>query len=132
MAKIDEKTLQEAVARGIPRSGGYAPPPYTPPQEVEESVEEDYEEPKPRRRATNNAIDDYRDKYFARNEYPSRQLLYVSEELHESLTEVTKGVGGKRATLSSYVENILRSHLTKHKEMLNGVHKRKYKCPIGW
>lgn len=133
MTKIDEQTLKDAVARGIPRAGGYVPPKHdTPLANDDDDYEEEIEEQLPKRRKGNKAMNEYRDKYFVRSEQQGRQLIYVSEEIHESLSEVVKVVGGKRATLSSYVENILRTHLTENKELLNGDHKRRYKCPIGW
>ncbi len=125
MAKIDEQTLKDAVARGIPRSGGYTLPP---PSSSEDSEEDNVT----KRGKCDNSIDEYKTKYFAKTDHSARQLIYVSEEVHESLSNIVKGIGDKKATIGSYVENILRYHLSEHKEMLNGVHKRKYKSPIGW
>lgn len=136
MTKIDEQTLKEAVARGIPSSGGYLPPPYTHHDNIEEESDDDpaNNEPSPlkNRCKGSNSIEDYRKRYFTRLDIPTRQLIYVSEEVHESLMDIVKVIGGKRATMGSYVENILRSHLSDHKELLNRVHKSKYKSPVKW
>ncbi len=130
MAKIDEQALKSAVARGIPRIGGYAPPEYTP---TEEFYDNDVDiEPAPKRKGRKGEIDSYRIKYLSKVDVPTRQLIYVSEELHEALTKIVQGVGGKRATLGSYVDNILRNHLSEHKELLNSVHKTRYSVPIQW
>ena len=126
MAKIDEQTLKDAVARGIPRNGGYIPQAYTPPDEL------DNDDPTPKRKGRKGAIDDYRGKYLIKVDAPARQLIYVSEELHDALTKIVQGIGGKRATLSGYVENIMRAHLSEHKELLNSVHKTQYTVPIQW
>lgn len=131
MAKIDEQTLKDAVARGIPRTGGYVPPAYTSPEELDND-DNDSVESTSKRKGRKGVIDDYRIKYLSKVDVPTRQLIYVSEELHESLTKIVQGIGGKRATLSSYVENILRNHLSEHKELLNSVHKTQYSVPIQW
>lgn len=127
MTKIDEQTLKEAVAKGIPTAGGYVPTTYTSPQD-----EEDNDESIQKRKGRSTAIEDYRKKYLCKTEVPGRQFIYVSEELHESLLDIVKVIGGKRATLGGYVENLLRDHLSEHKEMLNSVHKSKYKSPVKW
>ena len=130
MAKIDEQTLKDAVARGIPRNGGYVPPTYPPPDEFDD--DDDKIESIPKRKGRKGAIDDYRGKYLIKVDAPARQLIYVSEELHDALTKIVQGIGGKRATLSGYVENIMRGHLSEHKELLNSVHKTQYTPPIQW
>ncbi len=136
MTKIDEQTLKDAVARGIPSSGGYVPPPYSHSDDIEEDNDDDptSNEPPPQRSKGKgySAIEDYRQRYFARVDVPTRQLIYVSEEVHESLMDIVKVIGGKKATMGSYVENILRLHLSDHKELLNRVHKSKYKSPVKW
>lgn len=131
MAKIDEQTLKDAVARGIPKSGGYVPPAYTPPSTSEaDNIIEEQQTPKSKGRT--KAIDEYCQTYMSRNEVQGRQLVGVSDEVHESLSRIVADIGGKRIPLSGYVENILRAHLSEHKELLNGDHKRRYKCLIGW
>lgn len=126
MTKIDEQELKDAVARGIPSSGGYQPPTHN-------SLEEDYEgEQTPKRKGRNSAIEEYRKEYLQKTEVAGRQLIYVSEELHAGLIDIVKVIGGKHATLGGYVENILRSHLSEHKELINSVHKTRYKAPVQW
>lgn len=137
MTKIDEQTLKDAVARGIPRTGGYVPPSYMPPTDMDidedEESEDDEETLHPKRKSKiNSAIDEYRKSYLFKIDVPARQLIYVSEEVHESLMDIVKVIGGKKATMGSYVENILRSHLSEHKELINRVHKSKYKSPVKW
>ncbi len=136
MTKIDEQTLKDAVARGIPSSGGYAPKPYIHSGDIKEESDDElaHNEPSPQknRGKEDSAIENYRKRYFARVDLPTRQLIYVSEEVHESLMDIVKVIGGKRATMGSYVENILRLHLSDHKELLNRVHKSKYKSPVKW
>lgn len=136
MTKIDEQTLKEAVARGIPSSGGYVPSPNTHHDNIEEEYDDELanNEPSPQRSRgkDGSAIENYRQRYFARVDVPTRQLIYVSEEVHESLMDIVKVIGGKKATMGSYVENILRLHLSDHKELLNRVHKSKYKSPVKW
>ncbi len=129
MTKIDEQTLKDAVARGIPHSGGYIPNPCIDNDEEENELETS---PLKSKNRCGSAIDEYRKKYFLKVDVPARQLIYVSEDIHESLMDIVKVIGGKKATISSYVENILRSHLIENKELINRVHKSKYKSPVKW
>ncbi len=96
------------------------------------SYNEQEDEQTPRRKGRNSAIELYRDTYLQKTEIAGRQLIYVSEELHAGLVAIVKVIGGKHATLGGYVENILRSHLSEHKELLNSVHKNRYKAPVQW
>lgn len=127
MTKIDEQELKDAVARGIPSSGGYQPPTYDSSQDSDEA-----EEQTTKRKGRNSAIEEYRKEYLQKTEVAGRQLIYVSEELHAGLIDIVKVIGGKHATLGGYVENILRSHLSEHKELINSVHKNRYKAPVQW
>lgn len=118
---IDEQTLQESIARGIPQNMGYNPPEYAQKEPIKEEG---------RKRLTRNMNDEYIESYLTKVEFPARQMIYVSEETHKSLSDIVNVVGGRKANLSSYVENIIRSHFNENKELINGLHKNQYKPPL--
>jgi len=63
--------------------------------------------------------ENFRDTYFRRIDFSDRQPLYITRATHERLTMITGIVGGRKATISSYVENILLQHLEYNREEIN-------------
>ena len=58
----------------------------------------------------------YREIYFKRVDFTDRQPLWLTRETHLTILKIVNVIGGHKATLSSYVENIIRQHLESHKE----------------
>jgi predicted metal-dependent hydrolase len=73
---------------------------------------------------------EYANTFFEKLDFTDRQLIYITRDTHETMTEIVNVVGGKKATLSSYVENIIRQHLESHKEEINALYASKFKKPI--
>lgn len=55
-------------------------------------------------RRKKNALGDYWETYFMRVDLTDRQPLYVSRATHEKLMKIVTVIGGRKATVSSYVE----------------------------
>ena len=55
-------------------------------------------------RRKKNTPGDYRETYFMRVDLTDRQPLYVSRTTHEKLMKIVTVIGGRKATVSSYVE----------------------------
>jgi len=72
----------------------------------------------------------YREIYFERVNFTDRQPLWLTRKTHLTLLKIVNVIGGRRATLSSYVENIILQHLESHKEEINDLYENKFERPI--
>jgi hypothetical protein len=72
----------------------------------------------------------YRETYFEKVDLSDRQQISISRETHLTLFSVVNMIGGHKATISSYVENIILQHLESHKEEINHLYENQYKKPI--
>jgi len=102
-----------------------------------EAVEEDVpmkETEKPmsgkKRRKGQGQAGDYKDVYFARIDFSDRQPLYITRDTHETLMRIVSVVGGRKATISSYVENIILRHLENYREEINRLYDDHYIRPV--
>jgi hypothetical protein len=71
------------------------------------------------RRKRKEQSENFRENYFRRVDFYDRQLLYITRATHERLTKIVNLIGGRRATISSYVENILQQHVESNREEIN-------------
>ena len=127
--KVDEDFMREMISQGFPRK-------------KESSIENDLqvikenepnvENSKPKETPTRkrNTQADYRKTYFEKVDLSDRQSLYISRETHLTLFNVVNMIGGHKATISSYVENIILQHLESHKDKINQLYETLYKKPI--
>ncbi|MFI3289998.1 MAG: DUF3408 domain-containing protein [Rikenellaceae bacterium] len=108
--EIDETMMQEMVSRGVQ-------PTDVPKDEI-------------RRRPPRDRSGEYIEKYLPRIDFEARQLIYVSKETHAALTSIVQIVGGTKANISSYVENIIQAHFDSNKEIINGLYANKFNPPL--
>ncbi len=114
---IDEDAMQDMVARG---TGQTSPSPLT-----DEHHKSDVRKRQPRDKSS-----EYMDRYLNKIDFSTRQLIYVSKKTHASLTKIVQIVGGDRSNLSSYVENIICSHLEANKDLVNGLYANNFAPPV--
>ena len=81
-------------------------------------------------RRKKNAPGDYRETYFMRVDLTDRQPLYVSRATHEKLMKIVTVIGGCKATVSSYVENILLRHFDQFQDEINELYESKFEKPF--
>lgn len=130
--QIDEDFMKEIISQGVPIRRDI--PPIEPSQgEVEtpeppkaETVQAEKSTPRKRK----NQSGDYRETYFQKVELIDRQPLYVSRSTHEKLMRIVTVIGGRKATASSYVENILLQHFEQHQEEINTLYESQFQKPI--
>ena len=72
----------------------------------------------------------YRETYFEKVDLSDRQQISISRETHLTLFSVVNMIGGHKATISSYVENIILQHLESHKEEINHLYESQFKKPL--
>ena len=81
-------------------------------------------------RRKKNTPGDYRETYFMRVDLTDRQPLYVSRTTHEKLMKIVTVIGGRKATVSSYLENILLRHFDQFQDEINELYESKFEKPF--
>lgn len=81
-------------------------------------------------RRKKNTPGNYRETYFMRVDLTDRQPLYVSRTTHEKLMKIVTVIGGRKATVSSYVENILLRHFDQFQDEINELYESKFEKPF--
>lgn len=68
---------------------------------------------KPRRRKGN-----YDEIYLRRKEVKTRQPVYISQEIHQSITRLVHllALANKDISVGGYIDNVLSEHLERHRE----------------
>ena len=127
--KVDEDFMKEVISQGFPlkqdtinrneRAIIKENEPAIEIPKIKEAVKRRY-----------NGQSNYREIYFERLDFTNRQPLWLTRETHLTLLKIVNVIGGRKATLSSYVENIILQHLESHKEEINDLYENKFKRPI--
>lgn len=135
MPKIDEDFMKELISQGIPTKRENQPDDAPLPggekvitQEGEQEEVVRVEKPTPRKRK--GGTGDYRETYFQKVELADRQPLYVSRTTHEKLMRIVTVIGGRKVTVSSYVENILLRHFDQYQDEINALYESHFQKPI--
>ena len=58
------------------------------------------------------------------------QPLYVSRTTHEKLMRIVTVIGGRKVTVSSYVENILLRHFEQYQDEINTLYENNFQKPF--
>lgn len=127
--KVDEDFMKEVISQGFPVKQ------YTTNLNERAIIKENepaIETPKIKEavKRTHTGQTYYREIYFERVDFTNRQPLWLTKETHLTLLKIVNVIGGHKATLSSYVENIIQQHLESHKEEINDLYENKFKRPI--
>ena len=138
--QIDEDFMKEIISQGLPVKKQETPtvvvetkietpdkPDDKPEIKAEQKEEKAVKEPARRKK---NAPGDYRATYFMRVDLTDRQPLYVSRTTHEKLMKIVTVIGGRKATVSSYVENILLRHFDQFQDEINELYESKFEKPF--
>ena len=135
MPKIDEDFMKELISQGVPAKRENLPDDAPLPggekvitQEGQQEEVVRVEKPTPRRRK--GGTGDYRETYFQKVELTDRQPLYVSRTTHEKLMRSVTVIGGRKVTVSSYVENILLRHFEQFQDEINALYESNFQKPI--
>ena len=135
MPKIDEDFMKELISQGVPAKRENLPDDALLPggekvitQEGQQEEVVRVEKPTPRRRK--GGTGDYRETYFQKVELADRQPLYVSRTTHEKLMRIVTVIGGRKVTVSSYVENILLRHFEQYQEEINTLYESHFQKPV--
>lgn len=94
-------------------------------QSVKESTTENrpssvvVEQPKRKRKSQ----EDYQGRFFTRVDFAARKPLYITAATHRRLMRIVHLMDSSKATISSYVENILLGHLEMFKEDIETIYR---------
>ncbi|OUN98591.1 DUF3408 domain-containing protein [Bacteroides clarus] len=125
MPKIDEDFMKELISQGVPAKRENLPD--DAPQKTQAETAQ-VEKPTPRKRK--GGTGDYRETYFQKVELADRQPLYVSRTTHEKLMRIVTVIGGRKVTVSSYVENILLRHFEQYQDEINALYESHFQKPF--
>lgn len=142
--QIDEDFMKELISQGLPVKKQETPTmaetkvetldtsTNVPEQEQKRETETPKEEKaaKEPARRKKSISGDYRETYFGRVDLTDRQPLYVSRTTHEKLMKIVTVIGGRKATVSSYVENILLRHFDQYQDEINELYESKFEKPF--
>lgn len=122
--KITEEDMKRSLSARLGEMQNVAPAS----EPIIEKAEEQQEElpTTPIRKKRNNQ-GDFKTIFFSRMELEDRQPLYVSRKVHERITAIVNEVGGRKSTVSSYVENIMLHHLETFKAEIDKLYEDKFK-----
>lgn len=65
---------------------------------------------------------DYQDIFFTRIDFTHRKPLYITATTHRRLMRIVHLMDESKATISSYVENIILNHLETFKEDIDTIY----------
>ena len=130
--QIDEDFMKEIISQGLPVKKQEMPSVAVETPDKPEIKAEPKEEKvvKELARRKKNTPGDYRETYFMRVDLTDRQPLYVSRTTHEKLMKIVTVIGGRKATVSSYVENILLRHFDQFQDEINELYESKFEKPF--
>ncbi|NDP19999.1 MAG: DUF3408 domain-containing protein [Paludibacter sp.] len=124
---VDEDFIKTVISQGLPMKRNN-------PNEIElsRSIKEDepaIEIPKNKEAPKRKRIEQagYRETFFEKVDLTDRQSLYITRETYFTMMNVVNVIGGHKATISSYVENVMRQHLESHKEEINSLYQNQLK-----
>lgn len=67
--------------------------------------------------------DDYQDVFFVRVDFTHRKPLYITAATHRRLMRIVHLMDESKATISSYVENIILNHLDTFREDIDTIYR---------
>ena len=128
--KVDEDFMKDVISQGLPmkREAIIENDRTTIIEENKSAIESPDVIEAPNQEQTEKV--DYCETYFEKVDLTYRQSLCITKETHSTLLNVVNMIGGRKANLSSYVENIILQHLESHKEEINNLYENEFKKPI--
>ena len=135
LPKIDEDFMRELISQGVPAKQDKQPEDIPNPGgetgiTQEEQQTETVRVEKTTNRKRKGGSGDYRETYFQKVELADRQPLYVSRTTHEKLMRIVTVIGGRKVTVSSYVENILLRHFEQYQDEINALYESHFQKPV--
>jgi hypothetical protein len=127
---IDETFLLNSIAeQGIVKKAAKPAPEPAETEKAVETAEPLPEKPKEvketggrRRRNSSNA--DYGSQFLVRNEFKTRQCVYISQRIHATISEIVRVISDRDVTVGGYIDSILLEHLETHRDEITELYNR--------
>lgn len=97
------------------------PKPDPAPVEQEKRQEPSKESP---RRKRGISAPDYKESFLQKNEIKTRQCVYISQQVHEVISEIVRVIANKDISVGGYIDTVLLQHLEEHKDEINELYRR--------
>ncbi|MDR2385614.1 MAG: DUF3408 domain-containing protein [Tannerella sp.] len=91
------------------------------PEIPEPSTEKPKEVKEPVKRRRTNV--DYSSMFLQRNEFKTRQCVYISQRVHTTISKIVKVISDREITVGGYIDSILAEHLETHKDEIIELYK---------
>jgi hypothetical protein len=65
---------------------------------------------------------DYASLFLAKKELQSRQCVYVSQQVHSTISEIVRILSRRDVTVGGYIDNILLHHLEAYREEITNLY----------
>ena len=131
--------FRSRVHEGVPLEKSAPKPVQTEPTESTEILTEpDVELPskvsppltKPAEKRKRKSQGDYQSAFFTRVDFTHRKPLYITATTHRRLMRIVHLMDESKATISSYVENILLRHFDQYQDEINELYESKFEKPF--
>jgi len=76
------------------------------------------------RRKRNSSGADYGSQFLLRNEFKTRQCVYISQRIHATISEIVRVISDKDITVGGYIDSILMEHLETHREEITELYNK--------
>jgi hypothetical protein len=90
-------------------------------QRGESEKPKEVKEPLKHKRTTTS---DYISIFLQKNEFKTRQCVYISGQVHTTISEIVRVIADKDVTVGGYIDNVLLQHLEAHKDEINELYKK--------
>jgi hypothetical protein len=122
MEDIDETLLLSSIKeKDSPREQTVQPGELEAVQSVESEKPKEVKESQKNKRTTTS---DYISVFLQKNEFKTRQCVYISGQIHTTITEIVRVIADKDVTVGGYIDNVLLQHLEAHKDEINKLYKK--------
>ncbi|MBN9300730.1 MULTISPECIES: DUF3408 domain-containing protein [Dysgonomonas] len=123
---IDEKQLLESMVDfGRPESKTETA---SVEKEIRTEEEDQCAEPEPEERKVTTKPrvgSGYRSTFLQPKELKTRQCVYISQDLHETILAIVKEIANKNMTVGAFIDTVIRQHLEDNKQEINFLYKKK-------
>ncbi|MDL2239158.1 DUF3408 domain-containing protein [Bacteroidales bacterium OttesenSCG-928-K03] len=129
--EIDEDFMKEIISQGLPSKANIVKETTAKETSPEESAGEESNKAESKSlKKKKNIQQDYCEMFFKKVEIADRRPMYVDRITHEKLIKIVGVIGGRKATLSSYVENIIKKHFEQYIDDINSLYQSQIEKPL--
>ena len=94
------------------------------PSEKPQGVEKPKEAKESGRRGRNQGNADYGSQFLIRNEFKTRQCVYISRRIHATISEIVRMISDRDVMVGGYIDSILLEHLETHRDEITELYNR--------